>query len=86
MATEKQLILITAPFNCGHCARALKELPEYCEENGWDFIEMQNEGKGSESDFPVSTYPTIMVRVNEVLEDTMQGYNINSLKSKLEQY
>ena len=29
---------------------------------------------------------TIMVRVNEVLEDTMQGYNINSLKSKLEQY
>jgi len=29
---SKQLILITAPFNCGHCAKALKELPKICEE------------------------------------------------------
>ena len=36
---SKQLILITAPFGCGHCAKALKELPPICEENGWEFIE-----------------------------------------------
>jgi hypothetical protein len=81
---SKQLILITAPFNCGHCARALKELPPYCEENGWEFIEMQNER--GDDDFPVDTYPTVMVRVNEVVEDTMKGYNLNSLKSTLEKY
>ena len=40
---SKQLILITAPFNCGHCARAIKELPSICEEKGWEFIEMKNE-------------------------------------------
>ena len=40
---SKQLILITAPFNCGHCARAIKELPTLCEEKGWEFIEMKNE-------------------------------------------
>ena len=27
----KQLILITAPFNCGHCAKAIKELPSMAE-------------------------------------------------------
>ena len=39
---SKQLILITAPFNCGHCARAIKELPPICEKHGFEFIEMQN--------------------------------------------
>ena len=86
MATEKQLIIITAPFNCGHCARALKELPPYCEDNGWEFIEMKNEGQGSEDDFPVETYPTIMIRVDEELKDTIKGYNLNGLKPKLESY
>tara|TARA_R110002153_G_scaffold138372_1_gene288935 strand:+ start:672 stop:920 length:249 start_codon:yes stop_codon:yes gene_type:complete len=81
---NKQLILITAPFNCGHCARALKELPLYCENNGWEFIEMQNER--GEDDFPVSTYPTIMIRVDEDLKETMNGYNLGSLKTKLETY
>ena len=84
MATEKQLILITAPFNCGHCARALKELPPYCEENGWEFIEMKNER--GEEDFPVETYPTILIRVDEVVEDTLKGYNLGGLKSKLETF
>ena len=84
MATEKQLILITAPFNCGHCARALKELPPYCEENKWEFIEMKNER--GEEDFPVETYPTILIRVDEVVEDTLKGYNFGSLKSKLETF
>ena len=43
---SKQLILITAPFNCGHCARALKELPSICEKEGWEFIEMPNQIEG----------------------------------------
>ena len=38
---SKQLIIITAPFNCGHCAKALKELPSICEEQGFEFIEMK---------------------------------------------
>ena len=81
---SKQLILITAPFNCPHCTRAMKELPPYCEENGWEFIEMQNTRE--EDDFPVSTYPTVMVRVNEELKNTMNGYNFGSLKTQLEKY
>ena len=84
MASNKQLIIITAPFNCGHCARALKELPSYCEENNWELIEMKNER--GEDDFPVETYPTIMIRVDEEVKDTSRGYNINSLKTKLEKY
>ena len=84
MATEKQLIIITTPFNCGHCARALKELPPYCEDNGWEFIEMKNERK--EDDFPVETYPTLMVRVDEEVKDTIKGYNLNGLNPKLAKY
>ena len=80
----KQLIVITAPFNCPHCSRAMKELPPYCEENDWELIEMKNERK--EDDFPVETYPTIMVRVDEELKDTIKGYNLNGLKPKLESY
>ena len=38
---SKQLILITAPFNCGHCARALKELPPICEEKGWEPFQLK---------------------------------------------
>ena len=86
MAVEKQLIIITAPFNCGHCARALQELPPYCEENGWEFIEMKNEGKGSEDDFPVETYPTILIRVGEEVKETMKGYNFAGITPKLETY
>ena len=40
---SKQLILITAPFNCGHCAKAIKELPSVCEEHGWEYSELKNE-------------------------------------------
>jgi len=81
---SKQLILITAPFNCPHCTRAMTELPPYCEENGWEFIEMQNTRE--EDDFPVSTYPTVMIRVNEELKNTMNGYNFGSLKTQLKKY
>ena len=40
---SKQLILITAPFNCGYCKTAQKELPALCESKGWELIEMENE-------------------------------------------
>ena len=43
MAAKKQLILITAPFNCGFCKRAQNELPELCESKGWELIEFENE-------------------------------------------
>ena len=80
----KQLIMITAPFNCGYCETAKKDLPSICEENGFELIEMQNTRE--EDDFPVSTYPTVMVRVNEELKNTMNGYNFGSLKTQLEKY
>ena len=82
---SKQLILITAPFNCGHCARAIKELPTICEEKGWEFIEMKNEQK-SKATLPVDLYPTIMVRVNEEIKETIKGYNQNKLLTELKKY
>jgi hypothetical protein len=81
----KQLILITAPFNCGHCARALQELPPVCEEQGWEFIEMKNEAK-SKDNLPVDLYPTIMVRVDEKIQTTIKGYNKNNLLTELKKY
>ena len=83
---SKQLILITAPFGCGHCEKAKNDLPDWTRQNGWEFIEIKNEGQGSEDDFPVETYPTILIRVNEELKDTKKGYNFNSLKGVLETY
>ena len=43
---SKQLILITAPFNCGYCERAKKVLPEICEKHGFELIEMKDEKTG----------------------------------------
>jgi hypothetical protein len=83
---SKQLILITAPFNCGHCARAIKELPTICEEQGWEFIEMQNSKEKPEDNLPVDLYPTIMVRVNEKIENTIKGYNQTNLLNELKKY
>ena len=80
----KQLIIITAPFNCPHCTKAMKELPPYCEENNWELIEMKN--TRAEDDFPVETYPTLMLRVDEEVKETMKGYTLNGLKPKLEIY
>ena len=84
MATENQLIIITAPFNCGYCKKAQKELPTLCESKGWELLEIENE-PGDEA-FQVETYPTILIRVNEELKDTKKGYNFNSLKGVLETY
>ena len=82
---SKQLIMITAPFNCGHCARALKELPSICEENGFEFIEMKNE-RGSKDNLPVDLYPTIMIRVDEKIKHTVNGYNQKNLLTELKKY
>ena len=82
---SKQLILITADFNCGYCAKALKELPSICEENGFEFIEMKNETK-SEDNLPVDLYPTIMVRVNEKITNTLNGYNQKNVLTEIKKY
>ena len=83
---SKQLILITAPFGCGHCARAIKELPTICEENGWEFIEMKNEKQQSEDNLPVDLYPTVMVRVDEQIKTTLKGYNQNNILTEIKKY
>ena len=76
---SKQLILITAPFNCGYCKKAQNELPTLCENKGWELIEIEDEQ--GDSGFPVETYPTFMVRVNNKMVDTIVGY---SGKEKME--
>lgn len=82
---SKQLILITAPFNCGYCKKAQKELPTLCENKGWELIEIENE-KGDEA-FPVETYPTFMIRVDDKMVDTVKGYpGKESFETKLNSY
>ena len=83
---SKQLILISAPFNCGHCAKALKELPPICEEKGWEFIEMKNEAKEQDEKLPVDLYPTVMIRVNGKMEKIMQGYNQAKLLEEIKKH
>ena len=84
---SKQLILITADFNCGHCARALKEAPALCESNGWEFTEIKNEKtKNPEDKLPVDVYPTIMLRVNGEMKEVVNGYNPTTLKNVLNKY
>ena len=82
---SKQLILITADFNCGHCTRARKEVPSICEANGWEYTEIKNE-KDSKDNLPVDLYPTIMLRVNEEIKDTLKGYAKNKLITELKKY
>ena len=82
---SKQLILITAPFNCGYCKRAQSELPSLCESKGWELIEIEDEN--GDSGFPVETYPTFMVRINDKMVDTIQGYaGKDSIETKLNSY
>ena len=83
---SKQLILITAPFGCGHCAKAIKELPPICEEQGWEFIEMKNTKEKPEENLPVDLYPTIMVRVDETIKDTLKGYNQARILKELKKH
>ena len=82
---SKQLILITAPFNCGYCKKAQEELPKLCENKGWELIEIENEQ--GDSGFPVETYPTFMVRLNDKMVDTIIGYNgKEKMETKLNSY
>ena len=84
---SKQLILITAPFGCGHCARAIKELPPICEEQGWEFIEMKNEKTSKPEDrLPVDLYPTIMLRVDGKMSEVVKGFNPGKLTEILKKY
>ena len=82
---SKQLILITAPFNCGYCKKAQEELPPLCESKGWDLIEIEDEN--GDSGFPVETYPTFMIRVNDKMVDTITGYaGKDQIETKLNLY
>ena len=84
---SKQLILITAPFNCGHCARAIKELPSICEKNGFEFIEMKNEqNEKPEERLPVDLYPTIMLRVNGEMTEVIKGFNPKTITEAIKKY
>ena len=84
---SKQLILITADFNCGHCTKARKEVPTICEENGWEFNELQQDKNDKPEDrLPVDLYPTIMVRVNEKITNTLNGYNQKNVLTEIKKY
>ena len=81
---SKQLILITAPFNCGHCTKAQQELPTLCESKGWELIEIEEDPKDT---LGTETYPTFMVRVNDKMVDTMVGYKgKDQMETKLNSY
>ena len=82
---SKQLILITAPFNCGYCTKAQKYLPELCEKYGYELIEMQNENKPDE-DLPVNLYPTILFRVDEEIKNTLNGYDVDKIITEIKKY
>ena len=82
---SKQLILITAPFNCGYCKTAQKELPTLCEKYGYELIEMQNENKPDE-DLPVNLYPTILFRVDEEIKNTLNGYDVDKIITEIKKY
>ena len=80
---SKQLIVITAPFNCGFCTKAVNELPSVCEEHGWEFIEIKNENK---DDLPVDMYPTIMFRINEKMVHVTKGYNSKKVLTEIKKH
>ena len=84
---SKQLILITADFNCGHCTRARKELPAICEKNGWEFTEIKNEKTENPDDrLPVDLYPTIMLRVDNKMEEVVNGFNSKKINELFKKY
>jgi hypothetical protein len=80
---NKQLILITAPFGCGHCERAKKDLPNWTRKNGWEYTEIKDDPKDK---LGTDTYPTIMIRVNDRIVNTIVGYNNESLIKQLKKY
>ena len=84
---SKQLILITADFNCGHCTRARKEAPPICEENGWEYTEIKNEKTDDPNEkLPVDLYPTIMLRVNGEMTEVIKGFNPKTITEAIKKY
>ena len=84
---SKQLILITADFNCGHCTKARKEVPTICETNGWEYTEIKNEKTTDPNDrLPVDLYPTIMLRVDGKMAEVVKGFNTKKLSEALKKY
>ena len=84
---SNQLILITAPFNCGYCTTAQKELPKLCEKYGYEFVEVKNEKtENEEDDLPVNLYPTIMVRINDNIVKVLDGYSKNTILTEIKKY
>ena len=83
---SKQLIFISAPFNCGFCKKTQNELPKLCESKGWELIELLNDSKGDDK-FPVESYPTFMIRVDDKMVDTIKGYGgKDRMEAKLDSY
>jgi hypothetical protein len=80
---SKQLILITAPFNCGYCETAKKELPSICESKGYEFVEVEDDPKDA---LGADNYPTVMFRINEEIVDTIIGYNKENLLSTIKKH
>ena len=84
---SKQLIMITAPFNCGFCKKAQKELPTLCENKGWELLEVINGKTGTDDHFPVESYPTFMVRIDDKMVDTLKWYGgVDKMETKLKNY
>ena len=50
-----------------------------------DEKEMKNE-RDSKDNLPVDLYPTIMVRVEGEIKDTLKGYNKNKILTELKNY
>jgi thioredoxin-related protein len=79
----KQLILITAPFKCGFCEDAKKDLPKLCEKYGFELIELEDDPKDA---LGADSYPTIMLRVNEKMVKSIMGYNKKTLLNEIKKY
>tara|TARA_R110001592_G_scaffold221959_1_gene476975 strand:+ start:304 stop:549 length:246 start_codon:yes stop_codon:yes gene_type:complete len=80
---SKQLILITAPFNCGYCKTAQKELPKVCEKHGYELIELEDDPKDA---LGADSYPTIMLRVNEKMVSNVIGYDKKKIIKEIKKH
>ena len=83
MATEKQLILITAPFKCGFCEDAQKELPAIAKKHGFELIEVKDDPKDA---LGADSYPTIMLRINEKMMGSIVGYDKKLILTEIKKH
>ena len=80
---SKQLILIKAPFDCGFCETAKKELPAITEKHGFELIELEDDPKDA---LGADSYPTIMLRINNKMVDNVIGYDKKTLMESIKKY